>query len=314
MIGVVAALVVSSVVVEPSTPPERPALQAGSEPQTGLTASPISIRFPGRSRSAPTHYEPLGGLIVFKANVEGREVWALLDNGAERSLIDATFAEETGSTIGPPNGTIITPSGSIPKRRVSDVSLEVPYSFAVDLPAVAAMDMEPISQLLGRDIDFVLGGDLLRFFILAINPSQRTFRVGPSGAARMGPDAISTAVDPDSAQIELLIGGEPVRLMIDLGSNAALTLSPEAWGRVAPSDVETRQTSVADGNGRIEQITAAVAPEVTVAGMLVRDVRVNIRPVRPDVADGFVGNGFLDRFSLLLDLGQGRLWLRPSTE
>lgn len=63
---------------------------------------------------APLAYALVEGNIVFKATLADREIWAILDTGAERSIVDVGFAGQARLTVGPPEGTIRTSTGPVP--------------------------------------------------------------------------------------------------------------------------------------------------------------------------------------------------------
>ena len=82
----------------------------------------VNFRFFKQER-APLAYETVGGLILFNVKLAGRDVWMLLDNRAERSVVDTAFARDAGFAVEALPGMIRTPTGTLPKQLVRDVPL-----------------------------------------------------------------------------------------------------------------------------------------------------------------------------------------------
>lgn len=262
----------------------------------------LTIRFFGKSeQGGPAPYELANDRMVVKARVAGRAVWALLDNQAERSLIDARFASDAGFRIDPPSGTVKTSFGEIPKRRVSDVPILIPGQFEMRAPAIAAADLKLLSQAVGREISYVIGGDMFGLFALLIDPGKGTFQIERGGSAKVSDALLPIPLREGSGRFEATINGKPVTLAIDLGSRAALRLSAEAWTRIAPQIAGAHPTMT--GTAR--------ATGVTIGPVTGTDVDVEIGPLLGEQADGVVGMGFLKRYLVVLDLQQNKLWLAP---
>lgn len=270
-----------------------------------------TFAFLGRDKAAPTPYEIVEGLIVFRVSVAGREVWAILDNGAQRSLMDEAFAREAGLTPGVPSGDYIAPSGAkLPRRPVFDVSLVVPGAFEAKLPTVQALNTAVMSKHMGRKIDFVFGADLAGLLVIQADPERRSLRMGPSGAVRAAPGVPLLALLDGTAQVQAMIGGKPVRLTIDLGSNSGVTLTPQAWDRLGLG-IETHPGVRTNADGRPQRIETAMLPQIRLGDVTVEAVQATIGPwAGVDVVDGVIGMGVVGRYPFLLDIRQGKLWLR----
>lgn len=291
-----------------------PAPQPAARTLPPTSAAPpmtVTLRFAEPAKRSPTPYEAVNRLIIFKANVAGRDVWALLDTGAGSSLIDLAFARDAGLSVGAPEGTINTPTGSLPKRRVSDVPVVIPGQWEARAPALAAIDLKPTSDMVGRKIDFVLGANFLSPLAVLIDPGRSTFQMGPSGAVKMSPGFPSAPLQNGKSHVEVMIGGRPAVVAIDTGFTGALTLTPAAWARIGSKDAKLRSGAVVHGEGERYMVDIAEAPEVVLGPMRSRNVDVQIRPLPPEHADGLLGMGFLDRYFFVLDQGAGKLWLAP---
>ena len=78
----------------------------------------FDIRFAPSAERHPVPYERIRGTALFKVEVNGREVWAMLDNRVTSSVIDAAFARSLGIELDTLAGRFRTPSGSLERWRV----------------------------------------------------------------------------------------------------------------------------------------------------------------------------------------------------
>jgi predicted aspartyl protease len=303
----VAVLLAGTLTAQEAAPaPAAPLVEPGA-----LASQPLTVKasFVGMSTRVPLPYESLNGLIAFKATVAGREVWTLLDTGAERSVIDTGLAAAVGLKVGPPEGVIRTSTGTVPKRRVSNVPIVVDKQFEVVAPAVAGMDLKPLSDTVGRKIEFILGAEFLGLMQVMVDPGPRTINLLPSGVLKAPPNFPSVPLLP-GLQIEALVGNKPVSVGIDTGSTAGLTLSPEAWARVGPADAKRGATVMAAADGQPHLVDVFVVPKLTIGRASRTDVKVQVIP-RPTKSDGLLGMGVLGQFFLVVDAKAGKLWLMP---
>lgn len=94
----VLALILSGLLAGQSVSPPNP---SPSPPATSSEVQ-VKVRFTPPAAHKSAAYELVHGHVAFKAVVAGRDVWALLDSGAERSLIDTTLATDAGRRLSEP--------------------------------------------------------------------------------------------------------------------------------------------------------------------------------------------------------------------
>lgn len=293
---------------------DRPQVAASPPPSAvpGDNAYQVAIRFtPLAPQHKPAPYELADNHLVFKAVVAGREVWALLDTGAQRSLIDTTLATSVGLPIASPQGSLRTSTGAlIPKRRVDNVDISVPDQVEIQRAVVGAMDMAALSAIVGRKIEFVLGADFLSKVAVKIDPAKRTLDIYPSGALRP-PQGFPYVPLREGFKIDVLVEEKPVLVEVDLGASGALMLEPEAWARVAPANarVVPGRSVGADGQGRAFDV--GVLPAMSLGANRYTNVRTQIRPWSGDDTEGAVGMGVLRDLFIVLDVQAGKMWLAP---
>lgn len=262
-------------------------------------------------RRAPVSFELFHGIVLFRVKLAGRDAWMMLDNGAEHSLIDAALLEPLGIKSAESKGrTMRTPTGTVvPYRIALDVPLVIPGQLEGRIP-MAAVDLKSFSTLAGRPIDAVLGADLLHASILSLDVGRGVLQLLPRGAkADLPVQPIS--LTKGKSQFEVVIGGQPVTLTIDLGYVGDLSLSPDAWARVRPPDAKMETRSVGHIDGKAVSVDHATLPSIAIGGVDRKNVGVDIRPIPARDGDGWIGMGLMSQFVVVMDVTGGKLWLAP---
>lgn len=271
---------------------------------------PVTIRYLSGPERKPQSFEFIGNLIFFKARLADRDVWMLLDNRATRSLIDTGLAKSLNLKVEALEGrTIRTPTGALPYNIAMDVPLLVPGQMETRLP-MATVDLRRLSGVINHPIEAVLGADLIGRSLLGIDPEKMTIQFAPAGATmRMPVEAIALA--SSRPQLDVMVGGKPVRLTIDLGFNGALALTPEAWARVGPKDLQMQKGFTVHAEGQVYAHERTMLPQVEIGGVAHRNISVAVRTVLPGDGDGMIGMGLIGRFVTLLDTRSAKIWLVP---
>ena len=270
-----------------------------------------TITFYTSERRKPVELVMFRGVALFKVMLGGREAWMMLDNGADRSLIDARLLDPLGIKSDAREGrTIRTPTGALPYRVALEVPLVIPGQLDISMP-MAAVDLSPFSAALGHPIDAVLGADLLNNVVLALDPGRAELQLMSAGTKVNSPSQ-PIALAKGKAQFEATVGGKPVQLTIDLGFSGDLSLSPEAWARVGPPEVSKESRLSAHIEGQAFSIDHASLPVVNVGGVERKNVGVDIRPIPARDGDGWIGMGLMGQFVMVLDVTAGKLWLTPA--
>ncbi|HKE95964.1 MAG TPA: retropepsin-like aspartic protease [Povalibacter sp.] len=286
---------------EPATAPLSPATENGAM----LT---FKAHFVAKEQRAPVAYESPKGGIFFKANVAGRDVWAMLDTGAHHSLVDIAWARSAGLSISSEEEKIRSSTGEMAMHWTQDVAILIPGQIEVRHPRLGAIDLGMLSTIIDRKIEFILGQDLLSHVVLLVDPAKHIFQLGPSGSFKAPPQAWSIDLQNQKPQIEVTIGKEKVLLGLNTGSNSQVELSAGTWARVLPRDVATGTTISAAPTGAAYAKRSALIPELGIGALKIPDVTVTEAPSRSR-DDSYIGTGILGRFRLALDLNAGKLWL-----
>lgn len=289
-----------------TTAPPAPAPESSQSQGDGKVT--FKVRLLPKEQRAPVVYESPSGGIFFRANIAGRDVWALLDTGASSSLMDIELARGAGLTIGSEQKPIKTASGEITTRRASDVPILIPGQFEAHYSQLAAVDLGAFSAATGRKIEFVLGQDFLSALVLVVDPSKRTLQFAPSGAFKAPPEARMISLqNRKPPQIEVTIGNEKALVMIDTGFNGLLNLTPAAWERIVPKDASTGTTITSGPEGRSYAKPTTLLPVIEIGSIRLSNVLVGQAPAPS--GEGLLGTAILGKFRFALDIKMGMLWL-----
>lgn len=268
---------------------------------------------PGFSQTpAPVPFKMHRSKIMFDAIVEGRKASALLDSGADFSVVDSTFAAAAGLKGGKAVAIAAT-SGNISTQIVPAVRLEIPGALKATMPMLSA-DLSQASRLIGRPIDIIVGGDVMRKNALSLSFSRNRFDLVPTGAQPAGYTAIALTRVNQTVLVPVMIGGRTLRAQIDFGSGSDLRISPEAWAQARPPGVRVTSTVSGAVNGRLTTERKARIPELHIGRFVEQQADIRIAPMPRHLvghADALLGLGVLARYDLLLDIPAGALWLRP---
>jgi len=235
---------------------------------------------------------------------------ALLDSGAEMTLIDAGFAEAAG----------ITGAGHAEARGTGAGTQSV--SFAEGLHVVAGnvhladmtaaiLDLTDIAErVVGHPLTVILGRDLFDAAILAIDIEAGRLEV-IAAADLPAHEPIMLTEAHGIKQMPALINGISVNADFDLGNGNEILLSrsfAERAGLLGPETViGTREGG---GIGGPVERTLVRVETLEVGGHVFRDVTAAVSP-KDDGAEANLGVSVLRAFRLVVDFAGGRVWIEP---
>lgn len=262
------------------------------------------------AQSARVPIQEQAGKLFVTVNVNGVVVDAMVDSGSQFSLLDKGFAKAVGvATEGRFSGSGF--GGRVSGAWSKGVSLSLGGA-AVAGSRPAVVDLAPLSRTHGRPIQAVLGREIFDRYVVDIDFEQHSLALFPREGFRppMGTRAVSLFPAKSGMTMEVSVeGGPPLSVLIDLGSDVPLILSP---GPAAHRLLDGRAASTAwlggFGSGGAGQV--ATARQVFVGGETVAAVPVIVAPHGLS-GDGNLGLPVLSRFRLYLDYAGGRAWLGP---
>lgn len=277
--------------------------------------APQPVFAPGAGDGGWTSF--LGGpqLVAVAATAGGGALGALVDSGAQTSVIDRAAAARLGVAAGAPLPLLaygVTGAPQIGRAAVADVALG-----ALSLPRLhlAVLDLSPIVQATDGRVELVIGQDVLRRVAVDIDFPQARLALRPVGARPAGTalSALSARLQGRELVARVQVEGHGVEAVVDTGSSSALALSERA-ARTAglldagrPARTETGVTFGGAGADRLVTADSLILP----GRRPLRDVTVQVFPTPAGlghVPDALLGVGAFLRDRVLLDLSRGELW------
>jgi len=282
------------------------AYQAGV--QAPQNAVQFEIRMNAKGERFPLPFETLNGVPVFRVDVNGQQVWAMLDNGVSSSLLDKGFAQSQNLPLGPVTSKLRTPSGALDRQLVHNVTVQVPGQLRFTSP-FSAVDLAFLKAATGRPITLVLGKEYFDVLAVLVRPSSSSLELGPSGRLNVPAAVRAIPLTSERPNVEVRMGGKALNLMIDLGYNGDIALTPQAWDALSLNKRPATFGKGANLNGSVYDVKFVKLPSVGIGPMTVNNVSASLRPLRAEDGDGILGLGVLRRFDFALDVKARKLWL-----
>ncbi|MBY0423047.1 MAG: retropepsin-like domain-containing protein [Parvularculaceae bacterium] len=238
--------------------------------------------------------------------LNGAKLRALVDTGAEMTLIDAAYARAAGlekgvaATVKGSGGT--ETAHALPEVRLVVAGRAIPgvTPFAIDLSDVA-------KRLFKEKVDVVLGREIYDAErVLLDYPGGRLCLVGRDAEPKGKKLALQTAHGLETIPID--IEGKPVRADIDSGNSGALLLGG-AFVDGAGFLTDGRKLGENRGGGIGGAIARKrfITKSVTIAGETFKGAPAVIDP-QPNAASANVGSGLLKYFRVTLDYRDAAAW------
>jgi len=276
----------------------------------------LQLQFDPAQRK-PVPFELERDHILFRVQVEGRTVWAMLDNGAERTIIDSGFAKSSGLKVSAPVGLAHTVTGALESGLAADTHVIIPGQASI-AATLGAIDLSYTSRVMGRPISLIVGKELFQSLAVVILPSRKTLEFWPSTVDNLPPQVPRLVLPPNAGpiildnntpQIRGSIGGKPVRLAVDLGDLSTIAVGEAAWHRLGLDHLATTIGESAASDGRPIRTKTAMAGAVRIGWESRSKAAVTLLPVLPEQGDGRLGIGFFRHYDFAIDLRARRIWL-----
>jgi len=267
------------------------------------------------------------GFVRARIGAEGEPVWLLLDTGANRSALDAGFAERSGLPVsegGRVEGSagVIEAGGTrVTDLRLGDLVLPVIEPTTSDLSGLQGPGGEPAVGILGSDAlaGLVVTLDFAGGRIAIAAPSDATSRAADCGRA------IATRDDNGILRLDAVVDGQALPLRYDSGAglfedpHVWINLSQPQWMQVRGERPETAPIATLGGSGTGGQLSLPVhaGQRLEIGPLAWDEPRLIVQPAqgyfaRPE-AVGFVGNAlFWSQGTVTIDYPGHRLILPPA--
>lgn len=257
--------------------------------------------------------------IYLRGRVNGRETDLLLDSGAGMTVLDRAFAESAG--LESAGAVAARGTGGVTEAgMVEGVTLEL-GDLRMGPMAAAVLDLSEIAQKSGRAMPMILGKELFHAVVVDVDyPGRRIRFHDPARFRYDGPGRSTELLPGEDGHKSLRLqmeSGEPVVVGLDTGQGGALTV----FGHYAEERgfLSGRRLSEAKsgGVGGFRILKTGTLRSVTLAGFEIANVPVTFHTENVKGAfdtkrqAGNLGAGLLNRFRVLFDYENDRLWLEP---
>lgn len=253
-----------------------------------------------------------------RVRVDGREVIALIDTGAQYSVIDRRLVESLPEKRRPLFDMPLIAYGVGGGSQMGrGVSLEVALpGLTIGKLRAAILDLGPLASEAGLNTPLILGRDVLEHLVLALEPDRRHLRMIAREAFVRPADMAPAVVRATGGGLvaEVTVEGATVQAVVDTGASSLLALDQSTASAAGLLDgrPQTRGTSLVLG-GAMEAIVLE-ARTVTFADQLYQRVQVGVfeQPPLPNFPGALVGMEAFAGRRVAIDLGEAALWVsRP---
>ncbi|CAN5384361.1 hypothetical protein BH09PSE1_BH09PSE1_01510 [soil metagenome] len=253
---------------------------------------------------------PRTSLPTVEATVGGRPVRALIDSGAQFSVIDKRLFASLGQsrTFDMPMLAYGVGGGAqLGKGTTLHVGLG---GGRIDNLRAAILDLGPLASETGLGTPLILGQDVLSQGLLDIDAEKRRLRLLPPGSAV--PDHVAPV---DVRRVGRALGttitveGATIEAVIDTGASGLLSLSREAADGAGLLDGRSHGAGSSLVLGGSVVSTVVEARTVTFGDQLYRRVRTAVYGdvAIPGYPAALIGMEAFEGRRLIMDMGGGRL-------
>ncbi|MBN8529763.1 MAG: aspartyl protease family protein [Caulobacterales bacterium] len=247
-----------------------------------------------------------------RATIGGRQVNALVDSGAQYSVIDRALYAALGAPRGfdlPLVAYGVSGAPQMGKGAVLDLSVG---SLRLTGLRVGILALGPLAGTEGLNTPLVLGQDVLGRLRFGVDADRRRLVFTAPGADRLPPDVSPVPVTRRGRALVAAITVEGVKIdaVVDTGASGLLSLRRSAAAAAGLLDgraVEPGSSLVLGGAVPARIVRART---MTFADQVYRDRPVSIfaDTVAPGVPDALLGMGAFAGRRAVMDLGAGKLW------
>ena len=255
--------------------------------------------------------EPLkfyNGRLFIPATVNGVETEALLDSGAEGTIVDPAFAMKARFAAGTPQ-VIKGSAGSEQARIVEGVTLN---ALGVELhpDAVVVLDLTDLStRLIKRPTQAIIGRELFDAARLRIDINGGTIAVADKRAIPPG-QKLALLAHAGIEGIPVRANGVEAQAEFDLGNGSDVMISRDLAKRLHLKIIGKR---AGGGIGGAIQRDYVRLGTLEVAGRKFHNIPANIDD-QPSHNDMNVGTAILKNFLITADFRDRAVWLAPRSE
>lgn len=243
--------------------------------------------------------------LFIEVAVNGVPTEALLDSGAEASLIDPAFASRAHLPEGKPQQ-IRGSGGTASARIIEGVTIR---ALGIDLhpEAVVVTDLAGLSKrLIGHPTQAIVGRELFDATRLRIDLQTRTIDAVDKGVRSRGRE-LPLAAHAGIESVPVRVNGVAAQAEFDLGNGSDVLISRAMARRLRLKPTgEARGGGI--GGGLVRDLVTLRVLEL--GGARFRNVRAAIDD-QPNANDLNVGTRILRNFLITTDFASRAVWLEP---
>ena len=278
-----------------------------------------TLRFPDDGASGWLPFAVAGAATpTVRMRIAGREVTALIDSGAQYSVIDRALVEALGLTRFFDMPLVAYGVGGQPQVG-RGVTLDLTVGgLAVSGLRTAILDLGPLASAAGLGAPMVLGQDLLGEAVLDLDMKRRRARLSDPGAHVVSPALRPVPVQRSGTAMtaEVTIEGAVIRAVVDTGFSSLVALGQGAAEAAGLLDGRAETVSSSIVLGGVAQARVIEAKTVTFGDDLWRSVSVPVFAVGPlpHAPEALLGVAAFEGRDVAIDLGRGRLHVAPQMD
>ena len=245
-----------------------------------------------------------------RAMIGGAAVDALIDSGAQRSVVDAGLAGELNlpRRLSPPQIAYGLGGGAQLGHAVN-ADVRLGWMTLHGLTA-GVLDLGPLAAS-GLNTRLVLGYDVLSRMTLDIDFPRRRLRFGrdETAVAPPGAQVLPASREGRSLMTRLSVEGAVLDAVVDTGASPALSLNIETAEAAGLLDGRAAREASSIVLGGVLAGQVVTARTLTLGERLYENVEVHAYPrsALPGVPPVLAGMGLFRDDRLILDIGQGRM-------
>ena len=283
----------------------------------GSLALPVlgAATLPPPTRAAGAETQRLrttrGGRLMIDVRVNGEPAEALLDSGAEMSVLDLKFAQRL-ALAGSRTETARGSGESVLEAGIVEGVTLAALGLVLRDRTIAVLDLSDVAtRLLGHPLAMILGREIFDAARLQIDITDGTIAVVPEAPDPSGlrlPLTTEHGIETFPVRVE---GAAPVQAAFDLGNGSNALVSAAYAARAGLlSDGRAVTREFGGGIGGATERDVIVLSTLEIAGRVFRDVPASIDDA-DNANDVNVGISLLRHFLITTDYRQRLLWLLP---
>jgi len=233
--------------------------------------------------------EPVNSVPTVRVSVAGRSIRALVDSGAQYSVIDRGFFQTLGQTRTFDLPLVAYGVGGQPQLGKGTTLGVTVGDLRIEALRAAILDLGLLASAEGLGTPIILGQDVLAGVVLDIETEARRLRMVNPAMFRMpaGLQPVPVRRSGDAVMTDVTVEGAVIAAVIDTGASALLALSQEAATGAGLLDGRAERAGASIVLGGAIAARIVEARTVTVGDRLYRAVEL---PIYADVGlPGFPG-------------------------